>query len=889
MFYKIFMAISCRVGRIMAIVFILTTLESCIRNSVTDRFYDLQVQDMTSPIGIDGSNVKFSWKYDGRSVLKQTFSELQVAKDKEFSEIVYKSDWIENEKYFYRLYPEMLETNRRYFWRVRIKDDKDNISKWSKIGLFTTGIQKESEWIAKLIGGNNVSMVRKEFSIDKQIEYVMANISSTGLYEFHLNGQKVGDRVLEPVQTNTTKRLVYATYDITDVVKDGKNAIGIYLGGGAYAHLYKSDNRYVLMQLNIFYKDGTEKRIITDSSWMITTGGPITYTGLYEGEKYDARLELAGWDEPEFNDSKWKFALEKDIDLNNITLYSQLQPINEKETVNSVSYRKFGNDTIVYDLGKNIVGYPKIYVDGKPGNKIAIRTAEILNNDGTINYRTAGREWKLEYTLKGNDQEIWNPKFSNSGFRYIEVVKAGKVVIEKIEGVHVHSDVTPVGSFDCSNPLINKIQLAYLLSQTGNLMGFPTDCPHRERLGWLGDALQIGISASYNFDMQYFWKKWFRDMDDDIQLNGSIHQLIPFPNTWDDEQDPVWQSASIIMPWELYWFYGDKSFLEDNYFRMERMMDFYSSISADFIIEKNRWGDWVKPFQEEKTDGAFLSTSYYFKCANIMSQIAEILEKFDDHKKYEKLATSIKKALNSKWYNQGYYAENTQTANAIALDFGIVDTKNEETVLNRLLEDIQKRDYHISAGVVGQMPVINTLLKYDRHEIIYKMVGQTTFPSFGFMFTKGATTLWERYHYGDGHSHNHVFLGGPYAKWFYQGLTGISALEPGFKKIQIEPKVLMDEVSTSFSSPYGMIVCGWKQEGRTLELNVTIPCNTTAVLYFPVTIFNPNLMKILMGEKIIWRNKKDYSGQKLRFINNSNGKVGYELMPGKYIFKLFEE
>lgn len=200
------MAIFCRVGRIIAIVYVLIVLGSCIRNSVTDRFYDLQVQDMTSPIGIDGSNVKFSWKYEGRSVLKQTFSELQVATDKEFSEIVYKGDWIENEKYFYRLYLEMLETNRWYFWRVRIKDDKDNISNWSKIGLFTTGIQKESEWIAKLIGGNNVSMVRKEFSIDKQIKYVMANISSTGLYEFHLNGQKVGDRALEPVQTNTTKR-----------------------------------------------------------------------------------------------------------------------------------------------------------------------------------------------------------------------------------------------------------------------------------------------------------------------------------------------------------------------------------------------------------------------------------------------------------------------------------------------------------------------------------------------------------------------------------------------------------------------------------------------------------------------------------------------------------
>ncbi len=884
------MAIHCCVGRIMAVACILIVSVSCIRNSETDRFYDLQVQDMTSPIGINGKNVKFSWKYEGRSILKQTFSELQVATDKEFSEIAYKSDWIQNEKYFYRSYLEVLETNRRYFWRVRIKDDKNSISNWSKIGLFTTGIQKESEWVAKLVGGNSVSMVRKEFSIDKQIESVMANISSTGLYEFHLNGQKVGDRVLDPVQTNTNKRLVYTTYDITDDVKDVKNAIGVYLAGGAYGHLYRSDNRYILMQLNIFYKDGTEKRITTDSSWMTTTGGPITYAGLYEGEKYDARLEVAGWDEPEFNDSEWKFALEKDIDQKNITLYSQLQPIKEKETINSISDQKFGNDTILYDLGKNIVGYPKIYVDGEPGSKVTIRTAEILNDDGTINYRTAGREWKLEYTLKGSDQEIWNPKFSNSGFRFIEVVKKGKVVIEKIEGVHAHSDVTPVGSFNCSNPLINKIQSAYLLSQTGNLMGFPTDCPHRERLGWLGDALQIGISASYNFDMQYFWKKWFRDMDDDIQPDGSVHQLIPFPNIWtDDGQDPVWQSASIIMPWELYWFYGDKRFLEDNYFRMERMMDYYSNISVDFMIEKNRWGDWVRPFQEEKTDGAFLSTAYYFKCANIMSQVAETLEKFDDHEKYEKLAANIKKTLNSKWFNQGYYAENTQTSNAIALDFGIVDTMNEGTVLNRLLEDIQKRDYHISAGVVGQMPVVNTLQKYDCHEIIYKMLGQTTFPSLGFMLSNGATALWERYHYGDGHSHNHVFLGGPYAKWFYQGLTGISALEPGFKKIQIEPKVFMDEVSTLLNSPYGMIVCGWKQERKTLKLNVTIPFNTKAVLYFPVTIFNPDSIKILMGEKIIWKNNKDCSRQELEFINKSNGKVGYELIPGNYMFNLIEE
>lgn len=576
-------------------------------------------------------------------------------------------------------------------------------------------------------------------------------------------------------------------------------------------------------------------------------------------------------------------------------LYAQLQPIVENEIINPIDNVQDSSSSVqessvvIYDLGKNITGYPRIKVTGESGSKVTVRASEILNDDGSINYKTSGREWRLEYTLKGEGDEEWQPRFTNSSFRYIEISVEGSVKLLSIEGIHAHSKLEQVGEFNCSNSLINKIQDAYLLSQTGNLMGFPTDCPHRERLGWLGDAMQIGVSSSYNYDMQYFWKKWYRDMNDDLQSNGSIHQLIPFPN-YQDEQDPVWQSASIIMPWESYWFYGDESFLTESYYRMGRLMDYYQSISSNYIIEKNRWGDWVKPFPEDTNTGAYLTTSYYYRCAVIMGDVAKVLGNVNDESKYSKLALNIKDAINEEWFSEGHYDMNRQTSSALALDFGFSEAGSDELLLDNLVKDIAEHDNHLTTGVVGQMPLVSALHRYKRDDLIYELVKHKTFPSLGYMIENGATTFWERYSYGTGgmDSHNHVFLGGPHAKWFYDGLAGISALQPGFKVIKIAPSLLEDKVNVSFKSPYGLIKCEWIREENSVDITIVVPFNTTAMLHIPTGGYSLNTMTINSGDGIVWQSGTGQDIDNMIFKGVEDNSIIYELQPGTYNLNIKE-
>ena len=861
----------------------LLSLNSCAKSDSSGSFYNLQVEDVSNPKGVQDQDVKFSWKYKTNDAQDQTHSEIEISTDKQFRHLAYNSGLVKNNKYFQKVRIKGLESNQNYYWRVRIKDNTNQLSSWSETNHFLTGIVNELEWQAKLIEGEGMAMVRKEFNLDKEVKTAYANVSTGGLYELHINGEKVGDRVLEPIQTNTHKRLIYATYDVTDLVQNGDNVVGAYLGGGAYGHLYKSYRRNVLIHINVTYEDGSTLVIATDETWKGYDDGPITYTGLYEGEKYDARKEVEGWQKPGFDETGWKELTEREAPK----LYCQLQPIREIQVLKTISKKQLNGKTI-YDLGQNIVGYVEIDVKGNPGDKIKIRTAELLNDDGTINNNSQRQRWYVEYILKGGDKEVWKPKFSNTGFRYIEIETEGHAYVNSVKGIHMHSDFEVNGEFTCSNKLINKIQKAYLWSQTGNSMGFPTDCPHRERLGWLGDALQIGVSSAYNYDMQYFWRKWFRDINDDIQPDGSVHQLIPFPN-FGDEQDPVWQSASIIMPHELYYFYGDPKFIEERYFGMTRMMDYYQNLSSNYLIQKNRWGDWVRPHGDDWTNGEFLTSAYWYKCSVLMAEMAKVINQPEDAKKYKELAVKIRKAINDKYFHETHYDRNTQTANAIALDFGIVEEKNKEAVLTTLIKNIEDKDDHIAAGVVGQMPLVCALNSNGRDDKALKMVMQKSFPSLGYMIEKGATTLWEKYHYGTGtmDSHNHVFLGGPHAKWFYDGLAGIKPLKPGFKEILIQPNILLPEVSAKFDSPYGQIACEWKREGQKINMTIEVPFNTTALLHLPTDIFDLNLVNIKQNNEVIWSGKTDKSGDDIKFKTIENGKVVYELNPGSYVFELY--
>lgn len=809
---------------------------------------NLKVEDITNPLGVDEDEIKFSWEINSQNPQFQSEAQIEIYDSEKGNEFILKSDFKPTESPFLRLKHGNLESNRRYWWRVRVKNGKNEVSDWSEKSNFVTGILNKNEWKAKLIGGDSIQFAREQISIKKDIESAFINFTARGLCELHINGIKIGNDFHIPVQTNPFKRLLYTTYDISEHLKKGENIVGFMISGGAYNHLYKKSDRYVLAQLNVKYSDGSHEMFFTDNSWKVTSQGPVQFSDLYKGEVYDSRLEIQNWSTTKFDDKSWKSPKV----VERVKLKSQLQPVKELETINAVGFWKSAKkNSYIYDFGKNIVGIPQINLKAKKGVKLRIRAAEILNEDSTLNFWTTGRDWKLEYIFKSDSKEKWQPRFTNSGFRYLELIGLeNRPEKNSVTAIITNSDVKPTGEFHCSDMLLNSLHTAYQLSQEGNLMGFPTDCPHRERLGWLGDALQIGESSSYNYDMQYFFKKWFRDMNDDLQANGSVHQLIPFP-TYTDEQDPVWQSASIIMPWEMYWFYGDKKILTDSYFRMTRMMDFYKSISKDYLISKNRWGDWVRPYRNISASGEFLTSSYYYKCAVIMSKVATAIGEIKDSKTYSVLAKNIRLAINNKYYNNGVYDENSQTSNSIALDFYIVENENKLSLLDTLISDIRNRGYVNTTGVVGQMPLFSILHKTGNDGIIFRLLTRKEFPSLGYMIENGATTFWEKYHYGTGSydSHNHVFLGGPAAKWFYDGLCGIKPIEPGFKSVQIKPQILVDTAYAKCRTINGNVMCKWKKSSEKLKLTVSIPQNTKAQLVVPLNDLSD---KVIMNGEIIY-------------------------------------
>jgi alpha-L-rhamnosidase len=793
-----------------------------------------------------------------------------------------------------------LEKNRDYFWKVCVWNQKDK-SAWSETASWSTGLFKDSDWSAKWIGldrplgddnpeaeGRPLSarMLRRDFSLSTKIKRATVFVSGLGLYELYLNGDKIGDHVLAPALTEYNKRTFYNTFDVTEQLNKGKNAVGVILGNGRYfaprGETPTKTKTYgypkLLLQLHVEFEDGTLQTLISDESWKLTTDGPILSNNEFDGEFYDARNEMDGWASPDFDDVKW-IAAELSTPPGEQLVAQTIEPIRVTESLKPVSVNEIAPGTFIFDMGQNMVGWARLRVEGKKGDTINLRFAEVLNDQGELyldNIR--GAKVTDTYICKGEGTEMWEPRFTYHGFRYVELTGyPGTPDLSSIEGRVVHDDLDIDGHFECSNSTINQIYKNAFWGIRGNYRSIPTDCPQRdERQGWLGDRSNESRGESKIFNVSAFYSKWLDDMRDAQLDNGSIPDVAP--SYWPIYSDnTTWPGSYIIIPAMLYDVYGDVETIRRHYPTMKKWIDHMSGYLKNDIMPQDKYGDWCVPPEDLKlihsidpsrtTSGDFIGTAYFYYENVLMNKYAGLVGREEDAKEFKRRAERLKIAFNKRFLQADppIYGNNSQTSNVLPLAFGLVPDQYRERILENLIDSIMgKNKGHIGTGLIGCQWLMSVLTDNGRADVAYLLASQTSYPSWGYMTEHDATTIWELWNGDTGdpsmNSHNHVMLLGDLITWFYEYLGGIkfapNAANVGSPNIKLQPYVLGDLtwVNASYRSRFGLIKSEWKIKGDDFYWDVSIPPNTTARLILPdaegPVKFAPNMSADIKKERI---------------------------------------
>lgn len=781
---------------------------------------------------------------------------------------------------------QQLSPGVKYFWKVKVWDKNGRESNWSETATFTTALFTPEDWSgAKWIGYEDqpdtslyiptvhplsrlksypkhcpvVPLFRRNFQIGKEVESAQLFICGLGQYKASINGKQVGDDFISPGWTDYTKTCLYNTYDITNLLKKGPNAIGVLVGNGFF-HVPAERYRKLLInygfpkmigKIAIQYKDGTSAEIITDDQWK-TSASPITFSSVYGGEDYDARLEQDGWDKADFNSKAWKNAVLVESPQGTLkpeTTY----PVTVREKITPKAFTNLGKNRLLVDFGQNASGIIQVKVKGEKGQKIRIIPAELINPDKTVNQRATGSPCYFEYTLKGGEVETWQPQFSYYGFRYAQIegaVRAGQQngdnlpELKDVTFLHTFINSPETGGFSCSNKLFNQINHLIKYAIQSNLQSVITDCPHREKLGWLECSHLMTGAIHFNYDLYHLLRKQVDDMIDAQTPNGLVPDVAPeyavFSAGFRDS--PEWGSSSVIVPWYIYRWYGDASVMQKAWPMMERYAAYLKSKSNGNILSHGL-GDWFdlgprNPGEAQLTPKALTATAIYYYDVALMSKMAGIMGNTDLEKKYSQWASEIKTAFNAKFYNPQthLYSTGSQTAMSMPLCLGLVDKEEEPDVIKKLTETIRKGGNALTAGDVGFHYVIEALTRTGQSQLIFEMNNRDDVPGYGYQLKKGATALTESWAALEIVSNNHLMLG-HLMEWFYQGLGGIRQAENSlaYKDLVIHPAFAGDftEVNNSFNTPYGKVISKWEKTGKVIHVRVTIPVNTTAMIFLP--------------------------------------------------------
>lgn len=839
----------------------------------------LRCEYRVDPIGVDTPQPRFSWQLQGneRGKYQEAYRVLVASSmEKLLMHIgdVWDSGLVVSGDTVHVIYGgNTLESRTRYFWKIQSFANLSEEGEWSEPALFETALLHVGDWKAQWISSEEHAgspLLRKEFVLDREIRQARVYICGLGYFELLINGERIGRDVLVPAWTHYThreakdllypfddrmrSRVLYLTYDVTGAVIQGVNAAGVMLGNGFYnqrernmeGKLQYGEPR-LLMQMEVEYTDGTRKYIVSDDSWD-TAQGPIFFNNVYYGERYDARLEKPGWDKPSYRGEGWKKAVGMPP-MEGLLAAQSCPPDRIQRFIQPILLKK-EKDRCIYDVMENISGWTRICVKGPAGEAVTLRFAEELAGDGSLQYESAGGTGQIQqdtYILKGESVETYAPRFTWHAFRYVEILYSQQLVeLKAVEGQVVHADVTDAGSFSCSHPLFNRLQEVYRRTQLNNLHGgVPSDCPHRERLGYTGDGQVTAEAAIYNLDMAAFYTKWIDDIADaQNSQTGFVPHTAPF---YGGGGGPAWGCAYILIPWYMYRFYGDRRILEKHYSGMKHWMQYLTTRTDERGLitreEPGGWclGDWCTP-GEVQIPESLVNTFYYAYTAQILSCIAQVLELTGDAHAFTCLSRKASEALDATFLDreQGRYWEGRQGSDAFPLVLGHLPENIRCHVLQSIVSNMESNDGHFDTGIFGTRFILEVLAENGWEEAAYRLMNQTTYPSFGYMLEMGATTLWENWERERG-SHNHPMFGS-YSTWFFRYLAGLDTAgqEEGRRVFLFKPCILKDlhHVKASWKAMEGTAAIAWSKDENCLRLDIEVPTNTISRVYIPAALYS---------------------------------------------------
>jgi alpha-L-rhamnosidase len=841
------------------------------------RVSQLRCENLLDPMGIETPAPRLSWQLqsDVRNT-RQTAWEVRVAHSipdlVKGRNLVWSSGRQTSDASVHVPYAGTpLAAGRRYHWQVRVWDGGGQPSAWSTAATWQMGLPGITNLGAAWIGagypeektGQPSPYLRKSFRVDRKIRSATAYISALGMYEAWLNGKRIGDACLTPGWTAYRTRVQYQSYDVTSLLAPGDNAVGAILGNGWYRGFigFSGQNNFygkeagLLLRLDIEYTDGTSAQVLSDGSWT-SADGSIRNSEIYNGETVDARLEPKGWCTPAFDASAWKpVSLLKGPFPALVSTWNE--PVKKHETFKPLKIITTPKGEKVIDFGQNLVGWVRLTVRGNRNDTIRISHAEVLDKAGnfyTDNLRAAKQQ--NHFVLAGGGAETFEPHFTFQGFRFIRIEGyRGELRAEDFEAVALYSDMRPTGSFQSSHPLINQLQHNIQWGQRGNFLDVPTDCPQRdERLGWTGDAQAFARTATFNFQVNAFFSKWLRDLEADQLPDGAVPHVIP--NVLGDKSSAAcgWADAATIIPWTMYIAYGDRRILEQQYTSMKAWVGYMEKQARNDLWNTGfHFGDWLfytmcddNSGRAAVSDKYLLAQAFYCHSVTLLLKTAKVLGRTEDIAYYEALRKRVVDAFNREYVSpNGRVSSNTQTVYTLALHFDLLPENLRQQAADRLAENIQSYNNHITTGFLGTPYICHVLSRFGHADVAFKLLMQETYPSWLYPVKMGATTIWERWNgiRPDGsfevpsmNSFNH-YAYGAIGDWMYRTLAGLDTDEsaPGYKRLIVKPHVGggLTHAEASLETNYGKASSGWRIDGDSLEVTVTVPANTGAVIHLP--------------------------------------------------------
>ncbi len=886
----------------------------------------LRCEYLRDPLGIDTAKPRLSWTLapTGQRGQRQTAYQIMAAETLEDLAAGKATLWdtgkvasAETNQIEYAGKP--LASRIRCFWKVRVWDKDGRPAAWSQPASWTMGLLKPEDWQAKWIGVDerpptNIKVdadatkwatpryLRKEFALGGDVRRATVYATALGLYELRLNGRRVGDHLLTPEWTNYRKRVMVQTYDVTELVRNGSNALSAVLGNGWYCggwqkwrskleSIYGTEP-FLLAQLEVELADGSRRTIVTDSSWRGTTDGPLRFAGIYEGATYDARKELPGWDGPKFDDAKWSAVAVHQPDENfkvGRLVWQRGNPIRATQEIKPASVAEPKPGVYVFAFDQNMVGSCRFTFRGRPGDTVELQHGEMRNPDGTVflGNLTVVSNHRIQldrYTFRSDGVETFQPPFTYHGFQYVEVRGLReKPSLDSLVGVVFHSDCPEVGTFTCSEPLLNRLAQNILWSQRGNYMGVPTDCPQRnERCGYTGDAQFFMRAAVYNMDVSAFFSRWLVDVCEDAQMpSGHFADHAP---TFGPGDGPNigWADAGIICPYEIYRNYGDTRVIREHYAAMKRYLAWLAKESKNHLyVGKVGNGDWLSTGGGACND--VIGTAYMAFDFRLMAEMAEAIGEKKDAVEYREQVGKIDAAFAKAYIDsEGRIKDSSQSGYAMAFTMGLVPSELRDKMIRRFREEVRRFDWRPRTGFIGTPRLLPALHLAGRDDDAYKLLLAKNSPSWLYPVSVGATTIWEQWVAWDGwhpqggmNSLNHYSFGAV-GEYLYGMVGGIQPDEPGYKTVRIQPVVGqgIDWAKTSYDSIRGRIATSWRRDGHHLLLEVLIPPNVTATIFVPTTD----------ATAVTESGRPASKSEGVTFVRFENGNAVYKVFSGEYKF-----